>query len=325
MSLAKYVPLLAVCAALSCMSGAAAAADAYPAKPIRLVIPTAPGGGMDLIGRLVAQVVGEQLGQQIVVDNRSGAGTMIGSEVVARSAPDGYTVLLVNMAFTANPALYKHVPYDPLTSFAPVALLASLPSVLVMHPSVQVASVRELVTLARNRPGALNYGSAGTGTSLHLISELFKSVAAVNIVHVPYNGAGPAIVGLLSGEVALTFVAVPPVFQYVQQGRLRALGVTSARRLAAIPDVPTIAESGLPRFEANDWQAIVAPVGTPDAVIAKLNREILGALNAPQVKDRIATLGAQATGSTPHLLREHIDKELALWARVIKTAAIQGS
>jgi tripartite-type tricarboxylate transporter receptor subunit TctC len=313
------VPLLAVLAAAL----AAPALAQYPVRPIRLVVPTAPGGGMDLVGRLIAQKLGDRLGQQVVVDNRPGASEIIGTDIVVRAAPDAYAILLVNMAFAANPGLFERLPYDSATALAPVTLIASLPSVLVTHPSVPAKTAAELITLAKARPGTLNYGSAGTGTSLHLITELFKNSAGLSIVHVPYKGAGPALSALLANEIALTFIAIPPAHPHIRSGRLTALGVTSAKRMGALPEVPTIGEAALPGFEVNDWQAILAPAGTPAQLLATLNREIVAALNAADVNERITGLGAVVVASTPAELARHLSKELATWSRVIKAAGIR--
>lgn len=298
-------------------------AQAYPARPVRIVVAYPPGGTVDFMARIIASKLTESLGQQVIVDNRAGGGTLIGTELVARSAPDGYTLLMANISFGASPALNAKMPYDTAKDFAPVSLVALLPSFLVVHPSLPVKSVREFVTLAKAKPGQLSYASAGTGSLLHLTMELFKTVAGIDVVHIPYKGAAPALSDVLGGQLPVMFIPGPPALAHIKSGRIRALGVTSAVRFAMLPDVPTFAESGYPRFELYDWEGVVAPANTPPPIVARLNSEINRILTIPEVKNYIASQGATATGSTPEQLAERIRNELATWPKVIKQSTLR--
>jgi len=293
-------------------------AQSYPAKPIRIVVGYPPGGTVDFMARIVGGKLSESFGQQVLVDNRGGGGTVIGTELVARAAPDGYTLLMANIAFGANPALVKKLPYDTLKDFAPVSLVALLPSFLVVHPSLPVHSLKELVALAKAKPGQLSYASAGNGSLLHLTMERFKSVAGINIEHIPYKGAAPALSDVLGGQLAIMFIPGPPALAHIKSGRLRPLAVTSAKRLALLPNVPTIMESGYPRFELYDWEGVIAPARTPAPIVAKLNGEINRILAIPEVKEHVASQGANAVGSTPEQLAERIRSEVALWPKIMK-------
>jgi tripartite-type tricarboxylate transporter receptor subunit TctC len=305
-----------------CMLAPALLAQTFPVKPIRLVVPYPPGGGVDIMARTVATRLPDNIGQQVLVDNRPGGGTVIGTELVARAAPDGYTLLMANIAFGANPALLKKLPYNTEKDFTPVCLVALLPSFLVVHPSLPVKSVRELVALAKAQPGALSYASAGNGSLLHLTMERFKYVAGINLVHVPYKGAAPALSDVLGGQLAIMFIPGPPALGHIKAGKLRPLGVTSAQRLALMPQVPTIAESGYPDFEIYDWEGIIAPAATPAAVIAKLNAEINRIVNSPDVKQYIADQGANATGGTPAEFGERINREIAIWHKIVRESGM---
>lgn len=300
------------------------AAQPYPTRPIRLVVPYPPGGPTDFVGRTVGQKLSQALGQQIVIDNRPGAGTVIGSELVARAAPDGYTLLFGTGGGTfLAPLMLSNVPYDPHRDFAPVGMLVQSPQVLVVHPSVAAHSVSELVALAKAKPGALNFASVGTGTSPHLGGELFQSLAGIKLVHVPYKGTAPAVTDLISGQVHILFTSMPTVLAHVQGGRLRLLGTGGTRRSAVIPETPLIAET-LPDFELVTWYGIFAPARTPDAIITRLNTEIVKALADPESRDRLAAQGLEPAPMTPEELKRYTQQDSSRWARLIKAAGIKG-
>jgi len=298
---------------------ASAAADAYPAKPIRFVVAFPPGGGTDIIARSIAQKLAERLAQQVVVDNRPGAGGNIGTDIVAKSAPDGYTMLMGSAGPLAiNASLFASMPFDPVRDLAPVTLAASTPNVLVVHPSLRAATVNELIALAKARPGEINFASSGHGTPAHLAGELFNSMAGVKMVHVPYKGAAPALADLLGGQVQLMFSTMPPALPHVKDGKLRALAVTSSKRSRAMPELPTVDEVALPGFEANTWHGVVVPAGTPAAVVVRLNREIVAILHMPEVVARLSGQGAEALGSTPEEFAAYIKSETLKWAKVVR-------
>ena len=292
-------------------------AQQYPSKPVRIVVPYAPGGGVDISGRFLAKHLTDRLGTQVLIDNRAGGGTIIGTELVARAAPDGYTLLFANSALTASPALNAKIPFDPVQSFAPVCQISSSYSVLVVHPSVPVKRVKALIALAKSRPGQLNYASAGVGSSIHLAMELFQRAASITLVHIPYKGAAPAVNDVLGGQVTIMFASTSTTVDYIRAGRLRALGMTSPMRRAVLPDVPTIAESGLPGFEMNSWQGIVAPAQTPPEIVARLNSELNAILKLPEVTQFFARIGPDPTGGTPEDLGARIAKEVPLWRKVL--------
>lgn len=310
-------------AALICVAAGDLHAQNYPTRPVRIVVAYPPGGTVDFMARIIATRLTESLGQQVLVDNRPGGGTVIGTEIVARAAPDGHTLQMANIAFGATPALVAKLPYDTAKDFAPVSLVALLPSFLVVHPSLPVNSVREMVAFAKARPGQLSYASAGNGSLLHLTMERFKTVAGIDVVHVPYKGAAPALSDVLGGQLPVMFIPGPPALAHIKSGRIRALGVTSAARLALLANVPTIAESGYPGFELYDWEGVVAPAGTPAAVIAKLNGEINRILVLPEVRDYIASQGATAVGSTPGELAARIKQELATWPQIMRQSSLR--
>ena len=298
---------------------AARAADAYPAKPVRFVVAFPPGGGTDIIARAIAQKLAERIAQQVVVDNRPGAGGNIGTDIVAKSAPDGYTMLMGSAGPLAiNASLFGKMPFDPIKDLAPVTLAASTPNVLVVHPSLRVATVKELIALAKARPGEINFASSGHGTPAHLAGELFNSMAGVKMVHVPYKGAAPALADLLGGQVQLMFSTMPPALPHVKDGKLRALAVTSAKRSPAAPDLPTLDEIALPGFEANTWHGVVVPAGTPATIVARLNREIVAILHLPDVVERFSSQGAEALGSTPEEFAAYIRSETLKWAKAVR-------
>jgi tripartite-type tricarboxylate transporter receptor subunit TctC len=297
---------------------ASVGAQSYPTKPVRMIVPYAAGGGVDILARVMAGKLTERLGRQVIVENRPGAGTIIGSDAVARAAADGYTLLFTNAALAASPALHDKLPYDTLKAFAPIAVVAGSYSVLVVHPSLPAKTVRQLVALAKAKPGQLNYASGGVGSAIHLAMELFENAAGIDVVHIPYKGAAPALADVVGGQVLMMFATPPASIGYIRAGRLRALGVTSLGRLAILPGVPTIAESGYPGFEANNWYGVLAPAGTPDAIVSRLNADVDAVLAMPDTKERIASLGAEPGGGTPAQFGDRIRKEVAKWAKVLR-------
>lgn len=295
-----------------------AAAQPWPARPIKLVIPFAPGGATDIIGRLVAQRLSERLGQPVVIDNKPGAGTTIGNAVVAKAPPDGYTLLLAPTPFVITQVMYADLPYDGRKDFAPVALLARSPFILVTHPAVPAKNVAELVALAREKPGSLTFCSAGNGTVPHLAGEMFKLRAGIDILHVPYKGGGPAIIDLLSGQVAMMFATPIEVDQHVQAGKLRVLATTAVKRLAAIPDVPTIEESGYPGFEVYAFFGVLAPAGTPKEIVARLAGELDKVMDLPDVRERFAAQSALPDLRGPDAFAAFLRAERDKWAATVR-------
>ena len=315
--------LLMIVAALASLGAAmpfAFAAD-YPTKPIRIVVPFPPGGTTDILARAVAQKLSETWNQQVIVDNRPGAGGNIGADLVAKAAPDGYTLVMGTVGTHAiNPNLYRKMPYDHVKDFAPVILVAGVPNVLVVNPSLPVHSVHELIDYAKANPGKLNFASSGNGTSIHLSGELFKTMAGVQMTHVPYKGSAPALADLMGGQVQLMFDNLPSSLGLIKGGKLRAVAVTSTTRAAALPDVPTIAESGLPGFEASSWFGLLAPAGTPHDVVGKLNGVVAAWLATPEAKDKLLAQGAIAAGGSPEAFAKHIESETSKWAKVVKAS-----
>ncbi len=299
-------------------------AQDYPSKPIRLIIPWPTGGGTDITFRVWAPKLAENLGQQIVIDNRPGAGSTIGLDLVAKSRPDGYTLGASNIAFGANPFLLSKMPFDTEKDLMPVSLTALVPMVLCVHPSVPARSVKELIALAKARPGALNYGSAGNASASHLVTELFSDVTGAKMVHVPYKGGGPQNVAGVGGEIAVLFVTIPAGIGHIRNGRLMALGISTLKRDPTLPDVPTIAEAiGMPDFEVSEWHGVVVPAGTPKAVIGRLHQEIVKVLTIPEVKERVASVGSTLVGSTPEEMATYLKREFSRWSRVIKAVGIR--
>jgi tripartite-type tricarboxylate transporter receptor subunit TctC len=295
--------------------------QAYPNKPIRLIVAQAPGGGNDTIARLVAQRLTQPLKQQVVVENRPGAGGLIAAETVAKSPPDGYTLLLGNVAtLTIIPNVQQKVPYDPLKDFAPVSLIASAPLLVVVHPSLPVSSIKQLIALAKAKPGQLNYASNGVGSSTHLATELFKVMTGTNMTHVPYKGLAPASADLLSGQVQVMFSSAVAMMPHVKAGRLRALAMTGAQRSKAIPEIPTVAEAGVPDYEAGSWYGIVAPAGTDRAIVDLLSRETAAVVRSQDIQDRLNNEAVIPVGSTPAQFAAHIKKEHARVAKVVKAS-----
>ena len=298
--------------------------QAYPSKPIRMIIGFPPGGGTDIIGRIVAQRMSEGLKQQILPDNRGGASGQIAAELAAKAPPDGYTVMMAHIAaMSILPSLYPKLPYDPVNDFASVTLVAISPNLVIVHPTLPVKSIKELIALAKARPGQIHYESSGVGTVQHLAGELFKLQAKVNLLHVPYKGAGPAIIDLVAGHVQLGFDVIPVAGPQVKAGKLRALGVTSAKRSALFPDLPTVTESGVADFDMSTWWGLVAPAAVNKDVIARLSAETLRALRLPDVKERIAAAGADVVGNSPEEFAAFIRNERAKYARIVKEANIK--
>ena len=320
MSAAARVLLIASSGLMA--AGPATAADVYPSKTIRLVVPFAPGGGSDIVARLLSPKMTEALGQTVVVDNRAGASANLGAAIVAKAAPDGYTLLLANANYTINPSLFKSLPFDPVREFAPVALLANVTNVLAIHPSIPAKSVKELISFAKAHPGQLNFASPGNGTSSHLAGELFRQVAKIEVVHIPYKGATPAITDLIAGQVSFTMASVLSVLPYAKQGRLRMLAVTTAKRSGALPDIPTISEAGLPGFEVSNWYGILATGGTPRPAVDRLNSELARIARVPDLAEKLAAQGADPATGTPEEFERFIQAELKKWAAVVRSAGI---
>jgi tripartite-type tricarboxylate transporter receptor subunit TctC len=299
------------------------AETAYPSKPVRFIVPSSAGGGTDIIARALSQKLSEALGQQFVVENRPGAGQMIGIELAAKAPADGHTILMVASTLAINPIMYKKVSYDPVRDFAPITQAASLPNVLVVHPSLPVKSVAELIALAKREPGRIAYASAGIGTSPQMSVELLKSLAGIDLLHVPYKGTDPGVIDVLAGQVKVMTPNVLTALPYIKSGRLRALAVTSAKRSEALPDVPTMAEAGVPGYESVQWYGVLAPAGTPREIVERLHVEIAKALRAGDVRERLAADGAEPVGSSPDEFAAFIRAEIAKWAKVAKAAGIQ--
>jgi tripartite-type tricarboxylate transporter receptor subunit TctC len=297
----------------------AASAQSYPDKPVRLVIPYPPGGGIDIVGRPLADKLGELLGQPVVVDNKGGASGIVAMQHVAASAPDGYTIVLaLNTQIAVNPALFAKLPYDPVKDFVPIALLGSAPYLLVAAPKLPVSTVREVIAMARAKPGGMSYASSGNGSGAHLSMEMIKTMAGIDVVHVPYKATPTGVRDVMVGDVQLMFVTIGTVRGQVKAGTLRPLAVSSAKRSAAIPEIPTVAESGLPGFESVVWYGIFAPAGTPASIVTRLNTEILKAIKAPDYQQRLAVEAVELTGSTPEELQAYVKTELGKWAQVVK-------
>jgi tripartite-type tricarboxylate transporter receptor subunit TctC len=298
-------------------------AQQYPVRPIRMIVPSAPGGGTDITARVLAPKLSEYLGQSVVVENKAGAGTMIGSEMVAHAAPDGYTLLMGISTLAINPAMYKKVSYDALTDFAPISLVVTLPNVLVVHPSLGVKSVKELIGYAKARPGQLNFASAGLGTSPHLSMELFLSMAGLKMVHVAYKGSGQGLIDVVGGHVPVMMPSMLSGSPYIKNGKLIALGVTSAQRTVGEPDIPTIAEAGLPGYEAVQWFGVLAPKGTSREIVAKVHDAVVRALQDPDVRKHLINDGADPIGGTPEEFAAYIKSETEKWAKVARETGLE--
>ena len=306
-------------AALAVIVGAGnAAAQPYPSGPVRVVVPFPAGGGVDTTGRLIGQRLADALGKPFVIDNRPGANGMIGSEIVAKSPKDGYTLMVNGANFVTTPSLYSKVTYDPIKDYDPVSLLSVAPNVLVVHPSLPAKSVKELIALAKARPGQVNFAGSGSGSTPHLAAELFNTLANVKMVHVPYRGTGPAIVGLMSGEASVMFMPTTNAVQLVKADKLRGLAVTSSTRLSVLPQLPTVAESGLKGYESSQWYGMLAPAGTPAEILNVLNAHLVKIMQAPDMKQRMTDSGNVAVGSTREAFATHLKTEFDKWAKVIR-------
>ena len=315
-----------ICAALAAAAGAVpstSSGQAYPVKPVRVVVPSSAGGGTDIVARIIMPELAKRLGQQVVIDNRPGAGTMIGIEAAAKSPADGYTLLMGLSTLAINSALKNNVPYDPVRDFAPITVAVTSASILVVHPSVPVKTLKELIAFARARPGQLNYASAGAGTYPHMTYELFLSMAGLKMVHIPYKGTAPAMIDMIAGQVATMAATVLTGLPHIRTGRLRPLGITSAKRNAVVPDIPTVSEGGLPGYESVQWYAVLAPAQTPKNVIAKLHTELVQVLHSQEIKKRFAADAAETVGNTPEEFARHIRSELDKWEKVAREAGIQ--
>jgi tripartite-type tricarboxylate transporter receptor subunit TctC len=299
-----------------------ASAQEYPARPVRVIIPFPPGGSNDVVGRLIGTHLGERLGKQVIIDNRSGAGGVIGTEAVAKSPPDGYTLLMISLAHAVNPWLYK-LTYDPIKDFAPIGLLAKGPNVLVVHPSLPVKSVKELIALAKQKPGDLQYASAGIGSFQHLGGELFKLTAGVDLLHVPFKGGGPAMIDVVGGHTKVMFSSMVQTVPQIKSGKLRALATGGLERSPVLPDLPTIAEAGVPGYEAVNWWGLVAPAGTAQPIIDRLNREIEVVQKSPEVQKQFANEGAEAVGMKPADFGGFMASEMNKWEKVVKQGGIK--
>src|SRR5437763_8598288 len=314
------------CFALVACSAASLAADTspYPSKPVRILVPLPPGGPADSLARIVGDKLGQSLGQPFVIENKPGAGGNIGMEQGAKAAPDGYTLTLAAAGnLTIAPSLYSKLPYDPAKDYAPITVLATVPNILITAPTVPTRTLRDLITLAKARPGTLNFASPGNGSGAHLAGELFKSMAGIEIVHVPFNGVAPAMNAILAGEVQIFFAQSSAALPYIRTGKVTALGVASARRITSAPELPTMAEAGLPDFDVTSWYALVAPAGTPAAIIEKLYAETVKALASPDVRDRFATLGVDPVGNSPSEFAAMQKAETSRWAKLAKDANLR--
>jgi tripartite-type tricarboxylate transporter receptor subunit TctC len=300
-----------------------AAAQQYPTRAIRAIVPYAPGGSTDVVMRILAPRMSEILGQQVIVENRPGGSSTIGTDIAAKAQPDGHTIGVANITFCANPSLMKKMPYDSEKDLLPVSLMSMVTLVLSVHPSVPAKSVKDLIALAKAQPGVMNYASAGNVSANHLATERFSSATGIKMTHVPYKGGGPAVIALLSGETALLFATIPSSIQHFSTGKLRALGVSSLKRSVALPNVPSIAEAAVPGFEANEWNGALVPTGTPRAAIDRLYQSISKAAAIPDVRDRIIALGAEPVGNTPEEFGAFIKREIGTWAKIIKEVGIK--
>ena len=320
----KFAALFAVsCAALAPAQAMAQPAQKFPDKPIRFIVPFPPGGGNDILARVLAPKMSEGLGQPVVVDNRPGAGGNIGADLAAKAAPDGYTIVIASNQVTMNPALYARLPFDIEKDFAPIALAASVPMVLVVNPAVPAASVKELIALAKAEPGKLNYSTPGNGTPQHIAFEVFNHAAGIRIAHVPYKGTGPAIADVIGGQVQATFGTLASLEQHVKAGKLRALAVATPKRSQTMPTVPTMAESGVPGYDVSLWYSILAPAGTPAPVLARLSAEIAKALAAPEVRDRLMGQGFEVAYLNPEQMNDLMKRDIARWGKSLKDVGIK--
>ncbi len=300
-----------------------AAAQDYPTRPVRFILPFPPGGGTDILGRLIADRLSAALGQPVVTENRGGAGGNVGAEAAARSAPDGYTILLAAPSLAISPSLYSKLNYDPVKDLAPISLAATVPNVMITHPSVPAQTLQGFIALARQKPGAMNFGSGGSGTSNHLAGELFNIVTGTKLVHVPYKGVNLAMNDVLSGRIHLVVIGVPAAAPHIKSGRLRALAIIAPQRSPALPDVPTVAEAGLANFEVTTWYGVFAPAGTPRPVISRLNSELVRIMHAPEMHERLAAMATEPRTSTPEEFAAYLQQEIAKWGDVVRKAGLK--
>lgn len=310
---------------MACLPSSALAQGevAYPVRPVRLIVGQSPGGATDIVARLVAQKLSENLRQSVLVENRTGAAGSIGASFVAKSPPDGYTLLVVSSSYAINPSLYSNLPFDPVKDLAPVSLIAEAPFLFVIHPSLPARSVKELVAIARAKPGELNFASGGNGSSGHLAGELFEHLAGIRLVHVPYKGAGPALVEVMTGQVHMTFGSVLSSLQHVKGGRLRALAVTGAKRSSALPELPTVAEAGIKDYRRTTWYGVLAPGATATALVTRISEEFRKAVNSEEVRRRILTDGAEPEGSSPKEFREHLASDMKVAQDIVRKAGLK--
>jgi tripartite-type tricarboxylate transporter receptor subunit TctC len=310
--------------ALALLTGSAFAQDGYPTRPLKLILPFPPGGGTDILGRQMAEKLGERLGQPVVTENRGGAGGNVGAEAAAHSAPDGYTLVLVAPSLAISPTLYSKLNYDAVKDLQPITLVATIPNILVTQPSLG-PTLRDFIAQAKQKPGEYNFGSGGAGTSNHLGGELFNIVAGTKLVHVPYKGVNLAMQDVLAGRIQLVVIGLPAALPHIRSGRLRALAVISPHRLAALPDVPTAAEAGLPNFDVTTWYGILTPAGVPRPIVERLNRELVAIMNSPEMKESLARQGTEVRTSTPEEFAAYIREEIAKWGDVIRKAGLHAS
>ena len=296
--------------------------DAWPTRPVRMILPFPPGGGTDILGRLIAERLSAGIGQPVVTENRGGAGGNVGAEAAARSAPDGYTILLVAPSLAISPTLYSKINYDPVKDFAPISLVATVPNVMVTQPSLP-GQLQEFIAFVKAKPGALNFGSGGAGTSNHLAGELFNIVTGARLVHVPYKGVNLAMQDVLAGNVHLVFIGIPAAAPHIKAGKLRALAIVAPQRSTALPDVPTVAEAGLKDFEVTTWYGILAPAGTPQPVVRRLNAELVKVMHAPEMKEKLTATGTEPLTSTPEEFAAYIKREIAKWGDVIRKVGVK--
>jgi tripartite-type tricarboxylate transporter receptor subunit TctC len=308
-------------AAMTMPALAAESAQNYPSKPIRLVVPFTPGGSTDILARVIGMKLTEAWGRQVVIDNRPGAGGNIGVDLVAKSPADGYTLVMGHIGtFGVNPTLYPKLPYDPIRDFQPITLVALVPNMLSVNPALPAKSVKELLALAKAKPGTINFGSGGNGSAAHLAGEYFKLMSKTEITHIPYRGTSPAVTDLIAGQIQMIITGVPPTLNFVKTGKLRALAVATSKRLPLLPDLPTISEAGVPGYEATQWYGVLAPAGTPKPIVAKLNAEMAKAIKGPDVREKLAADAAEPVGNSPEEFGAFIKKEIARWAPVIKAS-----
>ena len=319
----KSGPSLIFAVLLACLAYSAAAQEAYPTRPVRFILPFPPGGGTDILGRLIAERLSAALGQPVVTENRGGAGGNVGAEAAARSTPDGYTILLAAPSLAISPSLYSKLNYDPVKDLAPVSLVATVPNVMITHPDVPAKTLTEFIALARGRPGAMNFGSGGSGTSNHLAGELFNIVTGTKLVHVPYKGVNLAMQDVLSGRIHLVVIGVPAAAPHIKSGKLRALALIAPQRSRALPEVPTVAEAGLADFEVTTWYGVFAPAGTPRSAVSRLNTELVRIMHAPEVKERLAAMATEPRTSTPEEFAAYLRQEIVKWGDVVRKAGLK--